>query len=282
MRIYIIGSTGQLGYDLYKVLSGKHQVDGGGREKFDILKVEDVSNFFSKKFDLVINCAAFLDVVKSETRIRDSFLMNSLAPSIIAKYFYDNKIKFIHFSTDYVFNGFKKNPYIESDECDPLNMYGLSKFIGEKMILENDPEALILRTSGLYGEKISKSKGYNFVSYLIEKSKTKKVLEIVDDQILTPTWTYNIAKQVEKLIDYDLDGIVHCTDEGQTSWYDFAVYIKKILKLKIDIKRSKSKYFPPKRPVYSVLENKILKDNSLNIMRDWKDSIKDFLLKHYL
>ncbi len=282
MRIYIIGSTGQLGYDLYKVLSGKHQVDGGGREKFDILKVEDIPKFFSKKFDLVINCAAFLDVVKSETRIKDSFLINSLVPSILAKYFYDNKIKFIHFSTDYVFNGFKRKPYIESDECDPLNIYGLSKFIGEKMILENNPDALILRTSGLYGEKISKSKGYNFVSYLIEKSKTEKVLKIVDDQILTPTLTYNIAKQVEKLIDYDLRGIVHCTDEGKTSWYDFAVYIKKILKLKVDIIRSKSKYFFPKRPMYSVLENKILKENSLNVMREWKDSIKDFLEKHYL
>ncbi|MEO0289261.1 MAG: dTDP-4-dehydrorhamnose reductase [candidate division WOR-3 bacterium] len=277
MKIYIIGKNGQLGYDLERVLSKKYVVDGGGKEKFDIKKVDDFLDFIKNKYDILINCSAYLDVVSSEKYIKDAFLMNANLPAVIAKFCNENKIRFFHFSTDYVFDGKKKTPYIEKDRCDPLNNYGLSKYIGELMILENNPDAKILRVSGLYGKRESKSKGYNFVSFILRKAENKEAVSVVDDQVLTPTYTYNIAKQVEKIIDYDLSGIIHSTDEGETSWYGFALMIKKIMKLDIRIEARDSKGLFPERPSYSVLENKILKDNGINLMKCWMESLEYFL-----
>lgn len=277
MKIYIIGKNGQLGYDLERVLSKKYIVDGGGKEKFDIKKIDDFLDFIKNKYDILINCSAYLDVASSEKFIKDAFLMNANLPTVMAKFCYENKIRFFHFSTDYVFDGKKKNPYIEDDRCNPLNNYGLSKYVGERMILENNPEAKILRVSGLYGKRESKSKGYNFVSFILKKAINKETVTIVNDQVLTPTYTYNIARQLEHIIDYDLSGIIHSTDEGETSWYGFALAIKKIMKLEIKIKPRDSKGLYPKRPSYSVLENRVLKDNGKNLMKDWKESLEYFL-----
>ncbi|MEJ5307093.1 MAG: dTDP-4-dehydrorhamnose reductase [candidate division WOR-3 bacterium] len=277
MKIYIIGKNGQLGYDLERVLSKKYLVDGGGKEKFDIRKIDDFLSFIKNRYDILINCSAYLDVVSSERFIKDAFLMNSNLPTVMAKFCYKNKIKFFHFSTDYVFDGKKKKPYIEGDRCNPLNNYGLSKYIGERMILENNPDAKILRVSGLYGRCESKSKGYNFVSFILKKAENKEDVSVVNDQVLTPTYTYNIARQVEKIIDYDLSGIIHSTDEGETSWYGFALMIKKIMKLRIKIKTRDSKGLYPERPSYSVLENRVLKDDGINLMKFWKESLEYFL-----
>ncbi|MDI6700196.1 MAG: dTDP-4-dehydrorhamnose reductase [bacterium] len=277
MRIYIIGKNGQLGFDLDRVLSKRFKVDGGGRETFDVRRVDEFLSFVKGKYDLIINCSAYLDVVKSEKYIKDSFLMNAILPSVISKFCYDNRIKFFHFSTDYVFDGRKRTPYVEVDRCDPLNNYGLSKYVGERMILENNPDAKILRVSGLYGKRESKSKGYNFVSFILKKAEKREKVQIVNDQFLTPTYTLNIAKQVEKLIDFDISGIIHSTDEGETSWYDFALEIKRVLKLDLKIEKRDSQDLFPKRPKYSVLENAVLKKNCINIMRNWKESLEYFL-----
>ncbi|MEO0237293.1 MAG: dTDP-4-dehydrorhamnose reductase [candidate division WOR-3 bacterium] len=277
MKIYIIGKNGQLGYDLERVLSKKYIVDGGGKEKFDINKVDDFLDFIKNKYNILINCSAYLDVVLSEKYIKDAFLMNANLPTVIAKFCYENKIRFFHFSTDYVFDGKKRTPYLEDDRCNPLNNYGLSKYVGERMILENNPDAKILRVSGLYGKRESRSKGYNFVSFILKKAENKEAVSVVDDQVLTPTYTYNIARQVEKIIDYDLSGIIHSTDEGETSWYGFALMIKKIMKLSIIIKPRDSKGLFPERPSYSVLENRVLKDNGINLMKFWMESLEYFL-----
>jgi dTDP-4-dehydrorhamnose reductase len=191
-------------------------------------------------------------------------------------------IRFIHFSTDYVFDGEKRTPYIETDKCNPLNIYGMSKYIGEEGILEVNPNASVLRVSGLYGRVVSRAKGYNFISLFLRKAKENDVIEVVSDEILTPTYTLNAAKQTLLVFENGISGIIHSTDEGEVSWFDFASEISRQMKLKIKVKRKKSSSNSIARPKYSVLENRKLNELGLNIMKDWRESLREFLKEEYI
>jgi len=282
MKICLIGSTGQLGSDILKVFEKKHKVVHGGRDLFDVSKIQDVDKFIKGNFDAVINCSAFLDVPLAEKSIRESLIMNSIAPMHIADACARHKIKFIHFSTDYVFDGKKKKPYIETDKCNPLNIYGFSKYIGEEGILSVNPKSAIMRVSGLYGKTLSKAKGYNFISLFLKRASELTKVDVVCDEVLTPTYTLNAAKQTNLVFENDICGIIHSTDEGEVSWYDFACEIKKQLKLKVKVIKKRQEKSSVERPKYSVLENKKLKDAKLNIMKDWKESLTEFLEEVYI
>ncbi len=283
MNIYIIGNTGQLGYDLQRVLSHYYTIDGGGREKFNIENTEEFLDFIKNKFDIIINCSAFHNVPLCEKEQKKAFLLNSNIPSKIAEFTFKNKIKFIHFSTDYVFDGKKRSPYIETDKPNPLNIYGKSKYEGEKEILKYNKNALILRVSGLYGKKISRVKGYNFITKIIELSKKQDSIDIVSNEILTPTYTLNIAKQIVSIIENDLNGIVHCTDNGEVSWYNFAKEVFHILNIKTKLNPINSNTITDViRPEYSVLKNSVLIDQNIDNMLFWKESLNLYLNENIL
>lgn len=282
MKICIIGSTGQLGSDILRIFEKKHKVVHGGKELFDVRNTDAFESFIGNKFDAVINCSAFLDVPLAENSVREAILMNMSAPMKIAHVCRKKNIRFIHFSTDYVFDGEKRTPYIETDKCNPLNIYGMSKYIGEEGILEVNPNASVLRVSGLYGRVVSRAKGYNFISLFLRKAKEDDVIEVVSDEILTPTYTLNAAKQTLLVFENGISGIIHSTDEGEVSWFDFASEISRQMKLKIKVKRKKSSSNSIARPKYSVLENRKLNELGLNIMKDWRESLREFLKEEYI
>ncbi|MGE3062506.1 MAG: dTDP-4-dehydrorhamnose reductase [bacterium] len=282
MKILILGSTGQLGSDILRVFEKKHKITHGGRNLFDIHNYENFEDFIKNRFDAVINCAAFLDVPGAERSLYEPLIMNGTAPMRMASVCRKNNIKFMHFSTDYVFDGKKRIPYIESDSCNPLNVYGLTKYVGERGILFENPASAVIRVSGLYGKTLSRAKGYNFISLFLKKASESDVVEVVGDEVLTPTSTINAANQALVILENDLRGLIHSTDEGEVSWHGFAEEIKSYMKLGVKVKKAKQNNSTVERPKYSVLENKKLKDAGFNVMKDWHDSLHEFLGEVYL
>ncbi len=275
MKIYIIGRNGQLGSDIDAVLSEKYSIEGGGREYFDINKTNEFLSFIKGKFDLIINTSAYHNVPLCEDNIKQANTMNEYIPKKIAAFCFENHIKFLHFSTDYVFDGLKSKPYIETDKPNPLNIYGKSKYNGEIAIANVNPNALIMRLSGIYGKNPGRIKGYNFVNKIL--SDENEQLRVVNDQMVSPTYTKNIAKQILHIIDKDIKGIIHCADKGEITWYDFAKEILSIAGIKKQVIEIETGNKPPKRPMYSVLKNQHLIDHDLDIMPSRIEAIKDYI-----
>jgi len=279
MKIYIIGKNGQLGSDIDRELSKNHSCEGGGREYSDITETDKFFHSIKGKYDVIINTSGYVNVPRSEIHPEEAFVMNTVLPSRIAEFCRDNSMKFIHFSTDYVFDGYQKTPYVEEDKPNPVNMYGLSKYAGEIAVLNANPDSAVLRVSGLYGRNVSKGKRTNFPSMIIERCRNGEPFDVVDDQISTPTYTVNVARQMELILKNNISGIVHATDEGAVSWYGFALEIVKIINSKCKIHPVTNIVQEVKRPAYSVLENGVLKKHSINIMKDWHESLKEYLLE---
>ncbi|MCK4524281.1 dTDP-4-dehydrorhamnose reductase [candidate division WOR-3 bacterium] len=275
MKIYIIGKNGQLGSDINDVLSEKHSVEGGGRECFDITRTDEFFSFIKNKSDLIINTSAYHNVPLCEDNIEQANTMNAYIPEKMAAFCFENHIKFIHFSTDYVFDGLKNKPYIETDTPNPLNVYGKSKYNGEIAIAKVNPDALIMRISGIYGKNPGSIKGYNFVNKIL--SDGEKQLKVVNDQMVSPTYTKNIAKQILHIIDKDIKGIIHCADKGEITWYDFAREILSIAGIEKQVIEIETGNEPPKRPMYSVLKNQHLIDHDLDIMPSRGEAIRDYI-----
>ncbi len=275
MNIYIIGKNGQLGKDIDTTLSQEYNVEGGGRECFDITKTSEFFSFIKNKFDLIINTSAYHNVPLCEENIEQANKMNTYIPEKIAAFCFENSIKFIHFSTDYVFDGLKKTPYIETDKPNPLNMYGKSKYNGEVAITRVNPDALIMRISGIYGKNPGSIKGYNFVNKIL--SGGNEQLRVVNDQIGSPTYTKNSAKQILHSLDKGIKGILHCADKGEITWYDFANEILSIAGIEREVIKIETNNKPPKRPMYSVLKNQRLIDYDLNIMPLRNEAIRDYI-----
>ncbi|MDD3804081.1 MAG: dTDP-4-dehydrorhamnose reductase [bacterium] len=282
MKILLIGSTGQLGSDILRLFEKKHSVVSGGREIFDIRYADEFGNFIKNRFSAVINCAAFLDVPLAEKSVRDPLLMNYYAPMKMAGECRKRNVRFIHFSTDYVFDGKKNSPYIEDDSANPLNVYGMTKYMGERGVLYENPSASVMRVSGLYGKTPSRAKGYNFISLFLDKAGKSEIVDVVGDEILTPTSTRNIARQTLVVLENGVSGIIHSTDEGEVSWHSFAEEIASFMKLKVKVNKTTQAQSAVSRPKYSVLENRKLKDAGLNVMKDWKASLHEFLREVYL
>jgi len=185
----------------------------------------------------------------------------------------------LHYSTDYVFDGKKQQPYTEDDSPGPLNVYATTKLAGEYFALNYSDKSYVVRVSGIYGKVPCRAKGGNFITTMVKLAKEKPEVRVVNDEILTPTPTYWIAKNTEALIKTDKYGLYHMSCEGEVSWYEFAKVIWDTLGLKTPLYAASVNDFPlvVKRPFYSVLENKNLNKIGINMMPEWKNSLKDFL-----
>ncbi len=280
MKIVIIGADGQLGTDLNLQFQNTYEVIPLTQEDIEISDADCVQSVLKNHNpDVVINTAAFHKVELCEEEPNLSWEVNALGPKYLAQSCQEISAKLVHISTDYVFDGLKKSPYIEDDLPQPLNVYANTKLAGEYFVAQETDNYITARVSGIYGKARCMAKGSNFINTMLRLHREGKSLRVVDDEILTPTSTVEISRQIDKMIEKDATGLFHVTQEGQCSWHEFASAIFKILGIDINIEPVTVDTFPSpiKRPHYSVLENKHLKDLDINIMQDWKSALKEFL-----
>lgn len=273
MKILITGAKGMLGQDLCPILEDEgYEIIETDIDNLDIINPDGINAFLtSHKPDIVIHCAAYTNVNKAEEELEKASLINVKGTETVAKACAQNDIKLIYISTDYVFDGEKKEPYQPYDKPNPLNAYGRTKFEGEKAVQKYCKKYYIVRTSWLYGHY-----GKNFVETMLSlanKSDFRPDIKVVDDQTGCPTWTVELAQGIVQILENEAEyGIYHICSSGQTSWYNFAREIFGLEGLKVNLKPCKSEEFPSpaQRPKYSVMHSNI-------VCRNWKAALKDYL-----
>ena len=254
-KILVTGSEGQLGRTLQKRSADINGFDWIflSKAELDITQTNEIQAAFNKynpKF--CINCAAFTDVLKSEKKPSLAFKVNVEGVKNLTHICNENQSILIHISTDYVFDGAKKIPYVENDKANPLNAYGMTKYLGEKHVLRNANFGYIIRTSWLY----SKNFGRNFYRNILSEASIGNEIEVVKDQYGTPTNTEKVADFIIKIIvSLPEKGIYHCAGEEVMSWYDFANKIVNENNYPNKIIPINSNYGVVKRPSYSPLKN---------------------------
>ena len=282
MKIALIGADGQLGTDIYDHFK-KNGLDITGLTQEDI-EVCDKNSCNSVllrlKPDLVINTAAYNLVDASEDQISTAFDVNAAGVRNLAETCLEIDAAMMHFSTDFVFGGYEKNsPFTEEDCPSPVSIYGISKLAGELVLKYMLKKYYIIRISGLYGHAGSLGKGYNFVELMLEMAKNDKKIEVVDDQVLTPTSSSDVTEKLFELIQTEKYGTYHMTNTGSCSWFEFASEIFDLAGLRPDLQPISSEKFASraKRPSYSVLDNTNLRNIGIKDMRHWKEALSDYI-----
>lgn len=283
MNILVTGSEGQLGNEIRELEKDykEHTFFLTDKNELDITKEEAIHTFFkANKIDVLINCAGYTAVDKAEGDKPQAMLINATAVKYLAQACAKSNALLIHVSTDYVFEGKSFKPYTENDTASPKSIYGKTKLDGEIEVIFNAKRALIFRTSWLYS-----SFGKNFVKTIAEKAKTTKELRVVFDQIGTPTYAADLAKAILDIIPQVpskiRSEIYNYSNEGVTSWYDFAQAIVDIKNIDCKIEPILSKDFPTEaaRPFYSVLnKSRVKKDFGITIPH-WRKSLEICLAK---
>jgi len=280
MKVAIIGAKGQLGSDLIRVLSSQGiQSLPLTHKDIDVTDVAVVDRVLeSSAADVVVNTAAFHKVEQCEKEPVPSFAVNAIGPWNLANACRRRNAVLVHFSTDYVFDGQRKTPYCESDLPCPQNVYGVSKLAGEAMARITWERSFVVRTCGLYGVAGSSGKGGNFVETMLKKAAEGNPIKVVHDQVLTPTFTGDLALAVAQLIRTDHYGLYHASAEGECSWYEFARKIFELEHLEVNLRAVSTDEFPSpvRRPAYSVLSKKKLQGLGIP-MPDWQEGLSRYL-----
>lgn len=280
-KILVTGSKGQLGSEIKdrQHLANDAEYIFTDLEELDITDKNAVLIFFDQHSpDYLINCAAYTAVDKAETEQELAYKINRDAVEILAAACKKHKTKMIHISTDYVFDGTNYKPYTEEDKPNPQSVYGKSKYEGELAVQKHLKDAYIIRTSWVYS-----AYGNNFVKSIIRLASERDELNIVADQIGTPTYAGDLAEVILLIIKNieekknDAPGLYHYSNEGVASWYDFALAIKKKYSLKVKINPIPSSGYPTpaKRPFYSILDKHLIKKNFNMKIRHWKECLSD-------
>lgn len=285
LKIIILGAGGQLGSELANILQDDMLIPLTHQdiEMTDYQKVNDI--LASNLPDVVINTTAYHRVDECEDNIEKSFSVNAYAVRTLASICEELNTILVHFSTDYVFGGEKKIPYVEDDIPNPLSVYAVSKLAGEYFAKNICRRHFIIRTCGLYGAKGLSGKGGNFVELMLKLSKENRAIKVVTDQIVTPTYAKDLAVIVSQLIRTKEYGLYHGTNDGECSWYEFAKTIFDMTGRKANLTPTTSAKYGARarRPAYSVLENRNLKRLGMNVMRPWKEALQEYLLeKRYI
>jgi len=269
--IYILGANGQLGQEFKKNSFFKDAsfIDSTIVDLSNLTQLEDFLK--NTKFKTLINAAAYTQVDKAESEKKIASAVNTDAPALIAKYAENLKFKFLHFSTDYVFNGKSSMPYIETDKTEPVNFYGSTKLSSEQAIENTNPSALVIRTSWLYSKH-----GHNFVNTMTRYGKEKPKLRVVFDQVGTPTNAEDLVTFSQLALSENLQGLFHFSNEGVASWYDFAIQILKLQGIDIAVEPIRSADYPTPaaRPNFSVLDKGKIKSALSQKIPYWIDSLE--------
>lgn len=276
--ILITGANGQLGREMRRVLDG--DIDFypiyTDVEELDITSANAIDACLDgNNVDYIVNCAAFTAVDAAESNVDLCTRLNTQAPALLAQAAQKHGARFIHISTDYVFDGTGCRPYREDDEVCPASVYGITKAQGEQLIMEAAPSSIIIRTAWLYSPH-----GKNFVKTMIELGKTRDSLRVVCDQVGTPTYALDLASVITTFIARDewVPGIYHFSDEGAISWYDFTMAIHRLAGISscYVLPCLTSEYpTPAKRPHYSVLDKSKIKSTLGIEIPYWEDSLRD-------
>lgn len=275
MKILITGANGQLGKDLIKEFNQLNiDIIPTGSKALDITNQEQVLKFIlEKKPNIIINCAALTNVDMCESDIDNAYKINAIGPKNLAQAAYRVDAEIVHISTDYVFSGDTNHELTEFDIPSPKSVYGKSKLQGELFVKQLNPKHIIIRTSWLYGD------GQKFVQTMLNLSKAKQTIKVVDDQYGTPTSTIDLVKVIIKLINEKNYGLFHCTCKGQCSRYDFAKEIFNLKNAEVDLLPIKTKDYsrPAMVPQYGVLKNYMLEITTGDITRDWKLALSEYI-----
>jgi len=281
MRVLLIGAGGQLGGDLGRLLPAEDCIPLTHAE-IEICDPESVRHVFERhQPDAVINTAAFHRVDDCESQGERAFQTNALAVRGLAQACRARGAVLVHFSTDYVFDGAQREPYVETDRPGPLSVYAASKLAGEYLVAATHPKHFVIRTCGLFGLGGSKSKGGggNFVESMLRAAAQGKHLRVVSDQTVTPTATVDLARKVIELIQTESYGLYHITAQGSCSWYEFARTIFEFSNVRADLVPVTVEAFgaPARRPAYSVLRNLKLEALGLDDLPPWQDGLRRYL-----
>jgi len=272
-KIVVTGGNGQLGKELQEISSSYPQFEFYflTREDMPIDQFELVRNYFSAlKPAYCINCAAYTAVDKAESEKNLAFLINGEAVGVLAAVCKEYDTKFIHISTDYVFNGEATYPYTENFPTDPINVYGASKLEGERNAMQFNPDSIVIRTSWVYS-----SYGKNFVKTMMRLMNEKDEIKVINDQVGSPTYAADLAEVILQIIPDWKPGIYNFSNEGIITWYEFAVAIKEIINCPCDIKPIITAEYPTpaRRPGYSVLDKTKIQETFDVQLKNWTERL---------
>jgi dTDP-4-dehydrorhamnose reductase len=283
MKVAVIGANGQLGMDVSEeFVRNGDDVRRLTHAEIDIESAESVSRALGDaKPKMIVNTAAMHHVENCEQEPLKAYAVNALGARNLARAAREMGAVLVHVSTDYVFDGSKKQPYLEGDPTVPLNVYGNTKLAGEAFVQAENEKHFILRTSALYGTNPCRAKGgRNFVELMLKLARERDELRVVDDEYVSPTSTAELAKQILTLSRTDSFGLYHATSEGSCTWHDFAKKIFEITNTKVRLMAARPNEFPSKvpRPKYSVLENRGLTRLGMNSFRTWEEGLHSYLV----
>ena len=275
-KILITGANGQLGNEMRNVLSEHREITAvyTDVEQLDITDADAIEHILAgEKFTHVVNCAAYTAVDRAESNEELCHKLNAEAVGLIGTAANRHNCRVIHVSTDYVFDGTSCTPYSEDYPTHPMSVYGRTKLEGEKLLLDATHDAIILRTAWLYSPY-----GKNFVKTMIELGRTREELNVVYDQVGTPTYALDLAQAIVTIINGDkwVPGIYHFSNEGVTSWYDFTLAIHRLAGIRgCNVKPCDSSQFPTAatRPHYSVLSKNLIKSTFGITIPHWEESL---------
>lgn len=284
MKILITGAKGQLGYELQHSCPAQHELILTDVDNLDITNPHSIDLVLDHyQPEIIINGAAYTAVDKAESEPNLADKINHLAVEYLANAAKKRSIKLIQISTDFIFDGTQALPYAVDAKANPLSVYGETKWRGEEAVRQVLSDYLIIRTSWLYSVH-----GHNFVKTMLKLMATKESLNVIYDQIGTPTWASTLAQTIWTAIEQNTTGTMHCSDQGVASWYDFAVAIQSealtlgLLEKTIPIRpiRTESYPTPAKRPAFSLMD-KALTESTLGIaLPHWQTSLKNMLIQY--
>lgn len=275
MKFLVTGVNGQLGYDIVNELKKNLQYDifAPNREKMDITNEKNVKEIVESYHpDVIFHCAAYTAVDKAEDDRKNCYNVNVNGTKYLVESASKVGAKIVYISTDYVFDGSKEGIYEVEDEISPINYYGETKWLGEEEIRKY-PNHIIARISWVFGIN-----GKNFVRTMLNLALTKKELGVVCDQIGSPTYTEDLSKLLVEMVEKDVVGTYHITNEGYCSWYDFAKYIFEINEIDIKVNPVFTKDYKTvaKRPLNSKLSKEKLVDDNFKKLPSWQDAVQRY------
>ncbi len=274
-RLLVTGSDGLIGTNILPELAGHFDIIPCTEKEWDILDRDMGEKVFSThRPDVCINLAAVTNVDGCEDASEVAYRVNAEGAAALAELCARHHATLCHFSTDYVFDGTSKRPYREEDKPNPLSVYGRSKLLGERNVLERLPSSLVIRTEWIYGKG-----GENFITKLTKIAREKGSVEVVDDQTGAPTYARDLAAPLEALIENKKSGIYHVTNAGSCSWYTFAREILSLMAIDVPCRPIDSSHLQRRapRPAYSVLDCSKLQNDTGIVMRPWQEALKQYL-----
>lgn len=283
MSVAIIGANGQLGADLMKACAARDvPVVALTHAEIELTDPGSIDAALDRSgAEVIINTAAMHNVEACERDPAQAFAINALGARHLAQAAERRRAVLVHVSTDYVFDGNQRYPYVETDMPRPLNAYGVSKLAGEHFVATLTPKHFVVRSSGLYGANPSRAKagGLNFVRLMLKLAREKGRVRVVTDEVVTPTYTVDLAEQILDLAETTAYGTYHATSGGSCSWNEFAREIFRCAAPQTIVEDATAADFPRPvaRPLYSVLDNAALRRLRIDRMSDWRDALGRYL-----